>query len=84
MMIIQGATKNIAAAYHKLDQLGTLDPGKFADLVVVDADPLQDIQNMRKLSVVMKEGKVIDVNALPLYPILTSPEAMNPGVVRTK
>jgi len=50
----------------------------------VDADPLQDIENMRKLSLVMKEGKVIDTKALPLNPILTSEAAKNPGLVRMK
>ncbi len=84
MMIVEAATKNIAAAYHKLDQIGTLEPGKLADLIVVDADPLEDIQNMRKVSLVMKEGTVIDIGSLPLHPILTSPEAMNPGPVRMK
>jgi imidazolonepropionase-like amidohydrolase len=84
MTVIQCATKNIAAAYNKLDQMGTLEPGKFADLIVVDADPLQDIENMRKLSLVMKEGKVIDTKALPLNPILTSEAAKNPGLVRMK
>jgi imidazolonepropionase-like amidohydrolase len=84
MMVIQATTKNIAAAYHKLDEFGTLESGKLADLVVVDADPLQDTENMRKISLVMKEGKVIDTGKLPLHPILTSPEAMNPGPVRMK
>ena len=84
MMIIQATTKNIAAAYHKLDQFGTLEPGKSADVVILDADPLQDIENMRKVSLVIKEGKQIDVDKLPRNPILTSPEAMNPGPVRTK
>jgi imidazolonepropionase-like amidohydrolase len=84
MMIVQGATKNIAAAYHKLDQLGTLEPGKSADLIVVDANPLQDVQNLRKVSLVIKEGNIIDLKALPLHPVLTSPEAMNPGAVRLK
>lgn len=84
MMILQAATKNVAAAYHKLDTLGTLEAGKFADLLVLDADPLSNIKNLQKISMVMKEGKVIDVDKLPLHPILTSPEAENPGSVRTK
>jgi imidazolonepropionase-like amidohydrolase len=84
MQVLQGATKNIAAAYHKLDQFGTLEPGKMADLVVVDTDPLEDIENIRKMSLVMKEGVIIDRAALPLHPILTSPEATNPGAVRMK
>jgi imidazolonepropionase-like amidohydrolase len=84
MMIVQAATRNIAAAYHKLDTFGTLEPGKLADLVVLDADPLQDVENLRKASMVMKEGKSIDLNRLPRNPILTSPEATNPGPVRMK
>jgi len=84
MAIIQTATKNIASAYHKLDQFGTLEPGKFADLVVLDADPLQDIENMRKISMVMKEGRTVEVDKLPRNPVLTSPEAMNPGRIRAK
>jgi imidazolonepropionase-like amidohydrolase len=84
MAIIQGATKNIAAAYRKLNEFGTLEPGKLADLVVLDADPLQDVENMRKVSMVMKEGKAIDLDKLPHHPVLTSPEATNPGAVRMK
>jgi imidazolonepropionase-like amidohydrolase len=84
MMILQAATRNIAAAYHKLDAFGTLEPGKFADLIVVDADPLEDIQNLQKLSLVVKEGRSIDRASLPTDPILTSEEARNPGAVRVK
>jgi len=84
MTILQAATRNIAAAYHKLDAFGTLEPGKLADLIVVDADPLADIQNLKKLSLVVKEGRTIDTASLPLEPILTSEEARNPGAVRVK
>jgi imidazolonepropionase-like amidohydrolase len=84
MMIIQAATKNIAAAYKKLDQIGTLEPGKLADLVVLDADPLADIENMAKVSMVIKEGQTVDRGALPRHPVLTSPEATTPGAVRRK
>jgi len=70
---IQAATRNIAAAYHRLDQIGTLEKGKLADLVVLDADPLQDINNVRKISLVMKEGKVIDREKLPLKRVLSAP-----------
>jgi imidazolonepropionase-like amidohydrolase len=84
MMILQAATRNIAAAYHKLDSFGTLEAGKLADLIVVDADPLADIQNLRKLALVVKEGRTVDIAALPRDPILTSEEARNPGAVRTK
>jgi imidazolonepropionase-like amidohydrolase len=72
---IVAATRNIAAAYHKLDRFGTLETGKLADLLVLDADPLQDIRNVRRISLIMKEGIVIDRDRLPLRPILTPPHA---------
>jgi imidazolonepropionase-like amidohydrolase len=84
MMILQAATRNIAAAYHKLDQFGTLEPGKLADLIVVDADPLVDFRNLKKISMVVKEGRTIDTASLPLNPILTSQEAKDPGALRVK
>ncbi len=37
---------------------GTLEPGKFADLLIVDGNPLKNISALRNLSMVMKEGKV--------------------------
>ncbi len=70
MDAIVAATRNIAAAYHKLDLLGTLEKGKTADLVVLDADPLQDINNIRKISLVMKEGRVVDRDKLPIRKVL--------------
>ncbi|HEV7715289.1 MAG TPA: amidohydrolase family protein [Steroidobacteraceae bacterium] len=84
MMVIQASTRNVAAAYHKLAEFGTLEPGKSADLVVLDADPLADIENMRSVSTVVKEGRTVDRAALPRTPVLTSAEAMNPGPVRRK
>jgi imidazolonepropionase-like amidohydrolase len=41
--------------------LGTLEPGKFADIVVVEADPLADIQNARRVRSVVKGGQVVFV-----------------------
>jgi imidazolonepropionase-like amidohydrolase len=73
MEAIVSATRNIAAAYHKLDQFGTLEAGKLADLVILDADPLQDIDNVRRISTVMKEGQVVDRDKLPLKRVLTAP-----------
>jgi imidazolonepropionase-like amidohydrolase/cyclophilin family peptidyl-prolyl cis-trans isomerase len=73
MDAILAATRNIAAAYHKLDQLGTLEKGKLADLVVLDADPLDDLNNVREISMVMKEGQVVDRGRLPFKRVLTAP-----------
>ena len=79
MDAIVSATRNIAAAYHKLDQFGTLEPGKLADLVILGADPLQNVSNVRKITLVMKEGRVIDRDRLPLRKVLTAPAATGKG-----
>jgi imidazolonepropionase-like amidohydrolase len=69
MDIILAATRNVAAAYHKLDQLGTLEKWKLADLVILDADPLADINNIRKIFMVMKDGQVVERDRLPIKKI---------------
>ena len=71
MDAIVAATRNIAAAYRKLDRFGTLEPGKLADLVVLDADPLQDLNNIQRISMVMKDGRVVDREKLPLKRVLS-------------
>jgi imidazolonepropionase-like amidohydrolase len=72
MTAIVSATRNIAAAYHRLDQFGTLEVGKSADLLILDADPLENIENVRRISTVMKEGQVVDRQRLPLKKVLTA------------
>lgn len=62
---ITAATKNGAIALNRLSDLGTIEKGKIADLVVLDANPLKNIKNIRKISRVMKEGQLIDIDALP-------------------
>jgi len=59
MDIIVSATKNAAAVMGKQDEVGTLERGKFADLVILDADPLMDIKNTRKIFKVMKSGELV-------------------------
>lgn len=73
MEAIVSATRNIAAAHHKLDQFGTIEAGKLADVVILDADPLQDIDNIRRISTVMKDGQLVDRDKLPLKKVLTAP-----------
>jgi len=61
METIVAATKIGAEACGLLDQIGTLEPGKLADLLVLKSDPLKDIrifQNRGMISLVMKEGRV--------------------------
>lgn len=53
------ATKHAAAVCGAGDDLGTVEVGKLADLIVVGANPLDDINNVRKLQLVLKEGRVV-------------------------
>jgi imidazolonepropionase-like amidohydrolase len=55
--IIVAATKNAAAVMGRQTEAGTLEKGKYADLVILDADPLADIKNTRKIFKVMKAGE---------------------------
>ena len=49
--------------------IGSLEPGKMADILVLDRDPLADIRNTNSLSLVMKNGRVYDANTLDeVYP----------------
>ncbi len=68
MEVIVAATKNGAAAAGLLDRIGTVEEGKLADLVVLDGDPLADIENIRRVHRVVHDGVVIDPKALPVRP----------------
>jgi imidazolonepropionase-like amidohydrolase len=57
MDIIVAATRNAAVVMGKQNEVGTLEKGKYADLVILDADPIADIKNTRKISKVMKAGE---------------------------
>ncbi|HWH04295.1 MAG TPA: amidohydrolase family protein [Gemmatimonadales bacterium] len=58
------ATHDGAYAIGMEQDLGSLEPGKLADLVVLDANPLEDIHNSTKISRVMKNGRLYDGNTL--------------------
>lgn len=54
--ILRSATWDAADMLHLLDKVGSLEPGKMADLVAVEGDPVTDIKAMEKITVVMKGG----------------------------
>lgn len=75
MEALRAATRNIAVAYGKDKDLGTLEPGKIADVILLDRDPLKSAENYRRIHMVLKDGEVVDRESLPLNPILTRPAA---------
>ena len=50
-------------AIGMLDELGTLETGKFADIIVVSGDPLADIHALEKVSLVVRGGEIIPLPA---------------------
>lgn len=61
---LEAATVNPAKYLGLLDSLGTVEKGKIADLVVLDANPLEDIRNTRRISAVVVRGKMINKSQL--------------------
>ncbi len=61
---IQAATGRAGAVLRRGADMGTIRPGRFADLIVVDADPLADIRSLRSVSRVYLGGREIDRMAL--------------------
>jgi len=59
MDIIHAATRNAAELLGWQDRIGTLEPGKFADLIAVPGDPTKNVQALQRAKFVMKGGQVI-------------------------
>ena len=57
--VIRSITTNAAEMLGWQDRIGSIEPGKFADLVGVAGDPVADISELERVQFVMKEGKVI-------------------------
>jgi imidazolonepropionase-like amidohydrolase len=69
MKIIQATTSWAAEAMRVQNRIGTVTAGKLADILIVNADPLADIKNLRNIDSVIQNGKVIDRNFTPGYSV---------------
>ena len=75
MEALQSATIKPAKFLGKLDSLGTIEKGKIADLVLLDANPLEDISHTRKINSVIIGGKLVPTSKL-------RDQFLNPAVAR--
>jgi imidazolonepropionase-like amidohydrolase len=61
MTAIQAATLNVAKTFRKDKDYGSVEPGKVADLSIVEGNPLEDIWMTQNVNMVVMDGKVIDI-----------------------
>jgi imidazolonepropionase-like amidohydrolase len=66
--VLRGVTGLAAEALGLADRVGTLAPGKLADLVIVDGDPFTDMTAMRRVHTVIKEGETLVRDGAMLWP----------------
>jgi imidazolonepropionase-like amidohydrolase len=62
--VLRTATTVSAEALGAAADLGSIEPGKLADLVVIDGNPLVNIRDLRRVKRVMKDGRLYDLDAL--------------------
>jgi imidazolonepropionase-like amidohydrolase len=70
---IRSATVNTAALFGISDDVGTLEPGKLADLIAVKRDPLADITALYEVDFVMKTGEVVKAEGVFVGSVPTRP-----------
>ena len=61
MKVIQAATINVARTFHKDNDYGSVEPGKVADLSIVEGNPLQDMWATTNVKMVVTNGKLVDI-----------------------
>lgn len=81
MQIVQGATKWSAEMIDRGKDLGTIEPGKLADIVIVNADPLQNIEHLRQVDTVIFGGRRVQRGYSAGYkPVFERESELNPPV----
>ncbi len=68
LQALQAATIQPARMLGLFEEVGSLSPGKYADIVALDGDPTRDISALRSISFVMKGGEVVRNDAAPILP----------------
>jgi imidazolonepropionase-like amidohydrolase len=59
MEALQAATRNPAEFMGRLREVGTIEAGKVADIVVLEANPLVDIENARRVTATIRAGTLV-------------------------
>jgi imidazolonepropionase-like amidohydrolase len=62
--VLRIATLGAAEVMGRADRLGTLEPGKLADLIVVDGNPAEEISAIRNVELTIKDGVLFDTAKL--------------------
>jgi imidazolonepropionase-like amidohydrolase len=63
MEVIEAGTRHAAKVSGHGDELGTLEPGKLADIIVIDGNPMTDLKALDRVTLVIKNGKIAYVSA---------------------
>jgi imidazolonepropionase-like amidohydrolase len=67
MRVLSFATKSSAEYIRHGKELGTIEPGKLADIVILKQDPVADIRNTKSIDTVMKGGEIVPLGYHPTY-----------------
>ncbi len=82
MEALQSATRNPPRFFGSEDEIGTIAAAKIADLVLLDADPLQDIANTQKISGVVLRGRLLDRATLDT--LISAAEQCRPAMMAAR
>ena len=69
MFVLQAATTHAAQLLKKSKDLGSIEPGKYADVIAVAGNPLEDITQMQHVRFVMKEGRIYKEDGKAVTPV---------------